>query len=349
MSKIRKPNAAGGPSADRAAMAGIAALMYTVGGLVVYVSLLLPLPEDTDRVAIFGIGLACLVAGPLIWLGRGRLPEWFFHVTTASGTVLTALAVHWGGGADSPYTWFILFVAVFSSYFFSLRATLAHVALAGLAYALAIASYPDAEGDAANHWLVSMAVLGVASGVILSLVSARRRLEDEREGLLLETMELARTDPLTSLPNRRAWHELLEFEVSRARRSGEPLCVAMVDLDHFKRYNDKHGHLAGDDLLRTVAAEWSGVIRPTDMMARYGGEEFAVLLPECGLGDAIAVIERLRERTPRGQRCSAGLARWDPRESPTQLIARADARLYEAKKLGRDRVVPRTAEAVFQS
>jgi diguanylate cyclase len=178
-------------------------------------------------------------------------------------------------------------------------------------------------------------------------VGRRRALTRPR--ITAEAIELAQTDPLTDLPNRRAWTELLEREVARVRRFGKPLCVAMVDLDHFKRFNDTHGHVAGDELLRQVARAWSDVIRPTDTMARYGGEEFAVLLPDCGLGDAIVVIERLRRATPGGERCSAGVACWDERETPVELVARADARLYEAKAQGRDRVVPADLEAVFRS
>lgn len=343
----RTSSAVGGASADRAAMAPIAALMYAVAGLVVAGSVLLPHPSAMNDAAILALGASGPLTAGLIWLLRDRLTPSFFHITTAAGTALTGLCVYWGGEAHSPYAWLILWVAVFSAYFFTVRQTAAHLALAGAVYAVALALHPEPDTNAATQWVVTMTVISLAAGVILSLVSARRQLEGEREGLLAETMELARTDPLTGLPNRRAWLELLEHEIARARRFGKPLCVAMVDLDHFKRFNDEHGHLAGDELLKDLAAAWSGVLRPTDTMARYGGEEFAVLLPECGLGDALAVIERLRGCAPRDQRCSAGLACWDERETPRQLIARADARLYEAKAQGRDRVVPPTPEAIF--
>jgi diguanylate cyclase (GGDEF)-like protein len=238
-------------------------------------------------------------------------------------------------------------VAIFSAYFFTPAQTAAHLMLVGIVYAAAFALSPVEPDNPAAHWVVSLTVIALAAVVIHALVNARRRLEAEREELLAETIEQARTDALTGLPNRRAWLELLEHEVARAQRTGRPLCVAMLDLDHFKLFNDEHGHIAGDQLLAETAAEWSRVLRPTDTMARYGGEEFAVLLPECGLTHAIAVVQRLRATTARGQRCSAGLACWDGRESPMDLIARADARLYEAKEQGRDRVVPPDAEAVF--
>lgn len=344
----RIAEAPGGAPVDRESMAPIAALMYAVAGALAMITTLLPHPDAMENTGIFALGAVALVTALGMWLLRGHLRPWVFHCTTAAGTALTGLAVYWSGEANSPYAWLLLFVAVFSAYFFTIRQTAAHLAVAGVVYAVALAAQPGSHDDAVTHWLVAMVVVSLAAGIILGLVSARRRLEAERELLLEETMQLARTDALTGLPNRRSWMELLELEVARSRRYGRPLCVAMVDLDHFKRFNDTHGHLAGDELLKEIATAWAGVVRPTDTMARYGGEEFAVLLPDCGLGDAIVVVERLRRATPRDQRCSAGIACWDERESPTDLIARADERLYEAKSLGRDRVVPESPEAIFR-
>jgi diguanylate cyclase (GGDEF)-like protein len=158
----------------------------------------------------------------------------------------------------------------------------------------------------------------------------------QRVELLAELEKIARTDELTGLPNRRAWHEELPRELARAARSGEPLCVAMLDLDHFKRFNDDYGHQSGDRLLKQVAGAWNGELRPTDMLARYGGEEFALALPACPADEAFAVVERLRSVTPSGQTCSAGIACWDGWESAAELLERADRALYEAKRRGRD-------------
>jgi diguanylate cyclase (GGDEF)-like protein len=183
-----------------------------------------------------------------------------------------------------------------------------------------------------------MAGVTVAAGMVTALVSARRKLEVERETLLIETMELARTDPLTGLANRRTWLEELDRELQRARREG-PVCVAMLDLDHFKHFNDEHGHVAGDALLQELAKTWDTAVRPSDTLARYGGEEFALLLPACEIEAATEVVERLRTMVPESQHCSAGLACWDGVESPMELIARADSRLYVAKGRGRDQLV----------
>lgn len=320
-------------------MAPIAALMYAVAGGVVGASVLLPHPAAMNEQVILALACSGLLAASLIWLCRHRLPPWFFQLSTAAGSALTGMLVYWGGEASSPYAWLMLWIAVFSAYFFTAGQTIFHLGLAGLIYAWVLAIHPEPDSDVAAHWLLTVVALGVAAGIIRGLVSSRRRLERERELLLSETMKLARTDHLTGLANRRAFGEQLDREIARSRRQDKPLCVAMIDIDHFKRYNDEHGHIAGDELLQEMARAWIEMIRPSDILARHGGEEFALLLPECGVEAAMVVVARIRASTPADQRCSAGLACWDGLESPLELISRADMRLYEAKELGRDRVV----------
>jgi len=162
-------------------------------------------------------------------------------------------------------------------------------------------------------------------------VSERHRAEAEREALVEKLASLARTDELTGLWNRRGWDELLRREFARAAREQGHLCVALLDLDGFKPYNDGNGHQAGDDLLRVVAGAWRSCLRATDVLARYGGDEFAVALPAWPLDAALPVIERLRTNVPGGQTCSAGLVAWDGRETAEQLVGRADTALYAAK------------------
>jgi diguanylate cyclase (GGDEF)-like protein/PAS domain S-box-containing protein len=170
-------------------------------------------------------------------------------------------------------------------------------------------------------------------------ISERKRVAREREELLQRVEAMARTDELTGLANRRAWDEELRREIARAARHTHALCVVLLDLDHFKRYNDEHGHQAGDGLLRDAAIAWRMRIRVTDFIARYGGEEFAILLPDCPPDEALTILERLRAATPEGQTCSAGVAYWDGSESPESLVGRSDAALYEAKRAGRDRII----------
>jgi len=157
--------------------------------------------------------------------------------------------------------------------------------------------------------------------------------------LLLALEARARTDELTGVANRRGWDEELPRELARAARSGAPVTVAIIDLDHFKKYNDTHGHQAGDRLLRAAAAAWSARLRTTDLIARYGGEEFAVVLPGCDADAAGLVADALRRSVPEDATCSIGVATWEADESAEALVARADAALYRAKAAGRDRVV----------
>jgi diguanylate cyclase len=148
---------------------------------------------------------------------------------------------------------------------------------------------------------------------------------------------LAQRDSLTGLANRRSWDTALQAGLDQAARTGLPATVAIIDLDHFKRYNDTHGHQAGDRLLKAAAASWSAQLRQVDVLARYGGEEFIALLPGCDAAAVERVLDRLRAVSPDGQTFSAGIATWDTEETPEHLVSRADRALYAAKHAGRDR------------
>jgi len=167
------------------------------------------------------------------------------------------------------------------------------------------------------------------------------------EGRQLADLALAsRRDPLTGLPNRRAFEEDLAREVARAARTGEPLAVVMLDLDRFKAVNDGYGHAAGDAVLRALAARAQGAVRAGDVVARLGGEELGLLLPGADLARAAEVAERLRAALAAlpvdaaghalAVTASLGCAVLAPGEPPEALVARADARLYDAKRDGRN-------------
>ena len=170
-------------------------------------------------------------------------------------------------------------------------------------------------------------------------------------GVALETTRLALLDGATGVYNHRHFQVLLGLEVERSMRFGRPFTLLMSDLDGFKTINDRHGHLAGDRLLRSVAETLRATVRRVDVVARYGGEEFAVILPGTSPARGRMVAEKLRRaigtlrlRLPSGARLrvtlSLGLAGF-PRHARERagLIAAADAALYEAKSQGRDRVV----------
>lgn len=162
----------------------------------------------------------------------------------------------------------------------------------------------------------------------------------ELSKLYEETRTLALHDALTGLANRRLMETDLERDLARSKRSDEPLSALMIDIDHFKRYNDSHGHVAGDRLLQAVARTISEEIRATDLGARYGGEEFTVILPNTTIKNALGVAERIRSAVEMstGVSVSIGAASLQPGMDALKLIEKADEALYRAKQNGRNRV-----------
>lgn len=196
-----------------------------------------------------------------------------------------------------------------------------------------------ARGALAISWPVQRAYATDNDMLLVGVLAGEAAIAMQRADLLGRLDELTRTDELTGLPNRRAWDELLVQELAVAERHGQALSVAMLDLDFFKKYNDEHGHLAGDRLLRAAAAAWQAELRSSDVLARWGGEEFALMLPGCDGAGAARLIERLRGTLPDNVTFSAGVAASDGRTGPRALIDAADQALYSAKANGRDRVV----------
>lgn len=177
--------------------------------------------------------------------------------------------------------------------------------------------------------------------------------EAEVQAIIDGLCELSERDPLTGLPNRRAFLTRLMQELDRSSRSGESALLLMLDIDHFKTVNDRYGHLAGDAVIRAVAEALQEQIRPMDTVGRLGGEEFGVVFPNCGPASGAALAERLRRAVegctiplPDGTAAlrvtvSAGGA-YSPawvRSSVEHWLERADRQLYEAKRQGRNRVL----------
>jgi diguanylate cyclase (GGDEF)-like protein len=186
----------------------------------------------------------------------------------------------------------------------------------------------------------------------LQLAEWRNRLRQQRrelEAALAKVQELATRDGLTGLYNRRHMQELLDASVDRLERYGERFSVALIDLDHFKRINDTHGHRVGDEVLISFSRIASAVLRETDVLARWGGEEFIMLFPSSSSPQAMAPLWRLqsqlRQAVVSSSRpelrvtFSAGVAIHVANASLGQTLERADTALYEAKRLGRDRVL----------
>lgn len=165
---------------------------------------------------------------------------------------------------------------------------------------------------------------------------------------ILDSENNANVDALTGAYNRRWLERIFERESTRSAFNGSPLCMLMLDIDHFKAYNDKHGHLAGDYALCMTTNTLSNQLRPKDSLIRYGGEEFIILLPDHSRDDARTIGERLRQALHKisafhspigilpGVTLSIGLAQMQAKDSLNSLIARADSALYRAKQQGRD-------------
>jgi diguanylate cyclase (GGDEF)-like protein len=238
--------------------------------------------------------------------------------------------------------------------------------LIGELYSEFIASKDDSLGSSAENWcmmprLGNHLYLAIDAGPIHdedgNLIAVVETLRDMTEHKRAETAlkTLAAKDALTGLANRRSFDQAIEMEWARAERSGRPLALLFADVDHFKLFNDNHGHQRGDECLRDIAGViGKTAIRPTDLANRYGGEEFAIIMPDTDMAAASAVAERLRQAVVEmrialseaaDEACvtlSVGVATYIPGQEvvgPDWLIGQADQALYAAKHLGRNRVV----------
>lgn len=192
----------------------------------------------------------------------------------------------------------------------------------------------------------NFAIPALVMGFVGCTLMTTQRVLGRSRLLADQLQELATRDPLTGVLNRRAFHEQLVQEMARAKRHGTPLCLAMLDLDHFKQLNDRLGHLGGDQALLQFARQCQQQARSTDGFARFGGEEFVLLLPHTSLSEAQEVLQRLHQNVSR-QPCaylqqryhlgySTGLAELREDDSADSLLKHADQALYAAKAAGRN-------------
>ena len=279
------------------------------------------------------------------------LPQMSFAL--AVGAVAYALA-GLGRGAVFPIMMVILMFGLYSLTPQQMRA-IGRLALVlfGAAMVLMAMVAPEVYRPEVEfaHFLVIAIMLPAMSMLAGQLSRLRDRLRAQRSELmeaLARIQELAHRDELTGLANRRHMQALIDQEHARCARSGGSFCLAVLDIDRFKRINDSHGHPAGDEVLRAFAREALAGIRGNDVLARWGGEEFMLMLPDTRLTAARLGLERLRGRvealrvdhagTALAITMSAGLVEHRAGDSVVESIARADRALYQAKQQGRNRV-----------
>src|SRR5215213_2201369 len=185
-------------------------------------------------------------------------------------------------------------------------------------------------------WQLPIESVPEGTAGMLRLLAGQAAVAIEHAGLRARMETLTLTDELTGVATRRVFEDELPRELARARRSEYPVAIAMLDLDHLGAFNMLRGEREGDRLIKESAALWRNELREVDTLARLEGGSFAAILPNCGLGEAIEVLDRVRAATPRDQSASAGVARWDGEEPAELLQARSDDALTAAKQAGRD-------------
>lgn len=313
-------------------MRRVAALMFVIGGSTAALGAEITARTGEAKFAHLWSGSTFLVCGVIVLLApaRRRIIELLLVVAVPVLGLLIA-----GSNPAGMAPLFYLWPAVFAAYFCSPRLVGLVLTLSALTLALGLV-WND------NHELKIDTFVGTMSsvGLMAVLVATMTR---RQEVLRSELATMASTDPLTGLLNRRAFDRHLEALIGRVG-SGEPTALVLFDLDHFKQFNDHHGHLAGDAALRAVADVLRREAAADDAIGRFGGEEFTVALADATLPMALAFVNRVAKRiaeldprTFHGLTVSAGISPLRPADDAGAVFARADRALYGAKAAGRAR------------
>jgi diguanylate cyclase (GGDEF)-like protein len=312
----------------------VGAVLYVIGGLTMFVTLLAPSAGRPPMVAFLPVGVACFALAAYLALGR-RVFDWVLLATPPVGTlVVTAIMSIEGTTSGTPF--FYLWPMLVAAYFFQRRDVILNYILVCGSFAVALLLWvPVTDGR-----LIMFLDTAMAVGVVAALVFMLKT----QVGRLVSGMHKASTtDALTGTLNRGAFQQRLKEALDGDDE--EPFVLALLDLDHFKRINDRFGHLAGDRALRRFCEIVQSEARLDDVMGRLGGEEFALLLAHTDLDGARHFAERLRvtvaRETATGEAAltvSIGLAESARGMTPEELFRSADLALYSAKGGGRNRV-----------
>jgi diguanylate cyclase (GGDEF)-like protein len=299
--------------------ATLLAALYLAGGVLCIAGAASPMSPDTPVDLLWGLGIVGVGLGAaLAALGRA-LPSWALHPALALVSVLIGVLA-WRSATAVGIVGLgpgMTAVALYAAHVLPLPSARAHTA-----FVVAVASAGAAAAEPSgflNTWValtLTVPALAEAQGRLA------RRLRDAAD-----------TDPLTGVANRRSWEADASRHLAGALRTGEPLSVAILDLDDFKKVNDRDGHGAGDTLLCELTAGWALRLRQADLLGRYGGDEFVLCLPATDEQGAHELLARLEES--HRFRWSVGLATVQPGDTLGSVLARADEDLYQRKRAGR--------------
>lgn len=325
-------------SKDRATIARTYAYLFGFGATLALLTL--ALPGSPDREPVWGLVVPAVVgyaAAVTFLLAFDRLPLWVFQTSPLLGAILVTTVLYLNGAsAAGAYAMFYFWVTLAACYFFGWRIALTHITICAALYGFVVLARDVPLGGL--YWAMGAGTLLISGLLMVGL-------REQVERVVSWLADVAGTDVLTGLPNRREFEDRFAHELERSTRSERPMGLIAIDLDWFKEINDQFGHDEGDRALKTVAGVLRETTRRIDSVARLGGEEFAVLVPEAGEEETHRLAERLRRKVKtmfahhaRPLTVSCGIATF-PASGVTasDLMRAADRALYMAKDLGRDR------------
>ena len=293
----------------------VAGVFYLAGVAVLLVAAMDP-AVDRVRLLVIATVVGAVGLGSLLLAGRFT-PVWT-HALLIAASTLTALGVVSGGGELGPAVIVAIYmlIAMKAALLLSPTALVAHLGWALTSMVVSMSLMWPA-------WTVVRLVgMFVVAGGTIALVTST---------LVAQLREQATTDLLTGLANRAEFGSVLEQAQATVLRTAEPLSLLLIDLDDFKTINDRSGHAAGDAVLQQIAGSWLELLRGRDTLARLGGDEFVVVLPGADLDAACKAGDRLQQGVAHAVGCSIGVAQWQPGQSEDEVLAAADASLYQAK------------------